>query len=186
MTRYTQAIIVFGLALPMAGLALLTGLVFEGRKRIKSEASAKALAYENHIETARETGLIEDWLAGEGRRERLAEAEALLDEEYIIGLTRNLEEICNGFSEIELTRTELSRPSGSSPVAGATRNRHARIKLSFEGGWGPLQQTLAQLEVRMPHLVLESLQIKPVRNPQTQYGAVLQLDVTYLCWQNPQ
>ena len=156
MSKHTQSILLFGLILPCGVLLLVLGGIVYGRGKLQGADSAKIQAYSQFTEADSKVRVIETELSEEGRRDQMAYWEVQLGKDFIQSLTQNLNEITSDFNEDQLLRTELSRPSSRSPIAAATENEYSRFKLSFEGGFGPMQRTLAELEMRMPHLVLES------------------------------
>ena len=181
MKAYSQSILLFGIVLPGVVLGICTGLVIFGRDKLLSNKDLKEQLYEAYQMSSKELAAIEADLSVEGRSDRMEFWDAELKKEFIRTLTTNLNEITSQFSEDQLIRTELSRPSSRSPIASKTDNPHSRFKLSFEGGFGPMQTALAEMEMRMPQLVLEKLEMKPVRDPQTGKDR-LQFDATYLAW----
>ena len=113
----------------------------------------------------------------DGRRDKMSVWEEHLNGEVVQKITRELQEIMETYSELELTQTGLGRPASRSMLGGSTENHYSRFQTSFEGGYGPMQQVMAALETQMPHLVLEEFNIKPSQNPGT-----LSFHATYLCW----
>ena len=181
MNQYSKSILLFGILLPGIVLGITTGLVIFGRDKLVSSKDLKEKAYEAWQMSSKELASIEQDLSVEGRQDRMEFWDAELKKEFVRTLTTNLNEITGQFSEEQLIRTELSRPSSRSPIASKTDNPHSRFKLSFEGGFGPMQTALAEMEMRMPQLVLERLEMKPVRDPQSGRDR-LQFDATYLAW----
>ena len=181
MSKHTQSILLFGLIIPCGLLLLVLGLIVHGRGKIQNVDSAKKQAYTQFKEADSKVHLIESELSTEGRRDQMAYWEEQLGKDFIQSLTKNLNEITGNYNEDQLLRTELSRPSSRSPIASATENEYSRFKLSFEGGFGPMQRTLAELEMRMPQLVLESLEVLPGRNNSADELPKLQFDAVYLC-----
>lgn len=184
MTKHTQSIFIFGLILPCALLFLLLGGIVSGRGKLEKADQAKKEAFTQFTEADTKVRLIESDLSAEGRRDQMTYWEEQLGKDFIQSLTQNLNEITGNFDENQLLRTELSRPSSRSPIASATENDYSRFKLSFEGGFGPMQRTLAELEMRMPQLVLESLEVLPGRDNRSGGSPKLQFNAIYLCWQD--
>lgn len=182
MSKHTQSIFLFGLILPCGVLILVLGGIVYGRGKLQNTDQAKKQAYTEFTAADSKVRLIETELSEEGRRDQMAYWEEQLGKDFIQSLTQNLNEITGDFDENQLLRTELSRPSSRSPIASATENEYSRFKLSFEGGFGPMQRTLAELEMRMPQLVLESLEVLPGRDNVSGGVPKLQFDAVYLCW----
>ena len=184
MSKHTQSILLFGLILPCGVLLLIFGGVLHARGKIQTADQIKKEAYSKFTDANTKVRLIETELSSEGRRDQMAYWEEQLGKDFIQSLTKNLNEITADYDEEQLLRTELSRPSNRSPIASATENEYSRFKLSFEGGFGPMQRTMAELEMRMPQLVLESLEVLPGRNNIKGKSPKLRFDAIYLCWQD--
>ncbi len=181
MTKHTQPILLFGLILPLVGMGILFGVAIAARGNLISKKELKEKAFESYQASAAALAEIEKELTVEGRSEQMEYWDAQLKKEFVQSLSQNLNEITSQFSEEQLIRTELSRPGSRSPIAARTDNPHSRFKLSFEGGFGPMQIALAELEMRMPHLVLEGLEIKPIHDTGKK-GSRLLFEATYLAW----
>ncbi|MCB1230047.1 MAG: hypothetical protein KDN19_07270 [Verrucomicrobiae bacterium] len=181
MSKHTQPILFFGLILPAIAVVALATAVLMGRSKLVAQKESKSELLETFKEASTELSTIEGEMSVEGRRDQMEYWESQLKKEFVQSLTQNLNEITEQFSEEQLIRTELSRPTARSPLAGSTDNPHSRFKLSFEGGFGPMQMALAELELRMPQLVLESLEIKPQTSSSTGTPK-LSFEATYLAW----
>ncbi len=181
MSKHTQPILLFGLILPGVVVLLLLGGVFAGRGKLLVKKETKEELFESFKEASEKLSTIEEELSIEGRRDQMEYWDAQLKKEFVQSLSQNLNEITEQFTEDQLIRTELSRPTSRSPLASSTENPHSRFKLSFEGGFGPMQSALAELEMRMPQLVLESLDIQPVVDSGGSRSK-LRFDATYLAW----
>lgn len=185
MSKYTQSILIFGLILPCGILLLALVGVVHGRSKIQNTDKVRTESYEKYTEASSKLQLIESKLSSDGRRDQMTYWEEQLGKDFIESLTQNLNEITAEFDESQLLRTELSRPSSRSLLAASTENSHARFKLSFEGGFGPMQRTMAELEMRMPQLVLESLEVSPGSGNYSGSVPRLKFEAVYLCWQDP-
>lgn len=184
MSKYTQSILIFGLILPCGLLLLAVGGVVHARSKIQFADRVKSQKFSEYSEASSKLQLIESELSSEGRRDQMAYWEEQLGKDFIQSLTQNLNEITEEFDENQLVRTELSRPSSRSPIASTTENDYARFKLSFDGGFGPMQKTMAELEMRMPQLVLESLEVSTSSGNYPGSTPKLKFDAVYLCWQD--
>lgn len=182
MSKHTQSILFFGLILPGIAVGILLVIAVAGRSSLFAKKEQKETLYKTFQESAQALAAIEKELSVEGRTEQMEYWETQLKKEFVQSLTQNLNEIASQFTEDQLIRTELSRPATRSSVAGKTSNPHSRFKLSFEGGFGPMQIALADLEMRMPQLVLEDLEVKPVRDTSGKGRDKLKFDITYLAW----
>ncbi|MCB1237018.1 MAG: hypothetical protein KDM91_18260 [Verrucomicrobiae bacterium] len=181
MSKHTQSILFFGIIFPGIVIGILFAGVFVGRSKLEVRKVAKEKVFKAYQEAASAKSEVEQALGTEGRLDQMAYFDEQISQEFIQALTKNLNEVTSNFNETQLLRTELSRPGGRSSFAGYTENQYSRFKLSFEGGFGPMQMTLAELEMRMPHLVLESLKM----GPGSGNGSSLKFDATYVCWLEP-
>lgn len=103
--------------------------------------------------------------------------EQCLRGEVAQNITRVLQEVMEPYRENELKQIALGRPASKSGLAGGTENSYSRFEIVFEGGYGPMQEVLMQLETRMPNLVLEELLVEPSKNATT-----LSFRAIFTCW----
>lgn len=175
MTSYMRAILIYGLTLPgLVILLIFAGAGFGLNKVGAAKKRIQVLAEEVRKTTA-EVATVDAKL--EGRVERMAAWDKCIQGEVIQQITRVLQEVMEPYSEEELKQTQLGRPANRSTLAGGTENHYVRFEIAFEGGYGPMQQVLAALEARMPHMVLEDFSVEPGRNKKA-----LTFKVTYTCW----
>lgn len=186
MNRYRNSIVFFGGVLPFIAIALVVVGLVMGRSKLASKRELKEGLFENYQKAAGEVANVEEELKIEGRAEQMAYWDEQLKKEFVQNLTQNLNEIASQFKEEQLSRTEFSRPGTLSALAGKTQNPHSRFKVTFEGGFGPMQTLLADLEVRMPQLVLENIEITPVIDSSPKAKNRLKFDATYLAWHEPE
>lgn len=182
MKRYGNSIVFFGGMLPLVAILVLGGLLLVGRSKLHAKREIKEREFEHYRQSAGEVASVEEELKIEGRAEQMAYWDEQLKKEFVQSLTQNLNEIASQFTEEQLSRTEFSRPGTRSPLGGATANPHSRFKLTFEGGFGPMQTLLADLELRMPQLALESIEIVPVQDSSPKAKSRLRFDASYLAW----
>ena len=98
-------------------------------------------------------------------------------------LSENLESILDKYDSNVLKQTSLSQAQGAGSIATRTENPFSRIELSFEGGFKPMQVLLAELETEMPHLVLESIAIRPNLAREEGETGSLTFNLIYMCWE---
>lgn len=180
MTKHTQSIIIFGLAIPCILILGLIGGALSAQGSIKEKRQTKSSAFEEYQRTSTERQIIDTKLGKDDRREKVAFWEEQLNEELIQAVTRNLNKITAGYDETQLRRTSFSRPSGASQLAGSVESKYNRLVLGFEGGFGPMQETMAELEILMPHLTLESFKATP--STDRSRDPFLTFEVVYLAW----
>ena len=181
MNKHTESIVVFGLILPGLVLAIALGGVLFGRSKLHSTANQKIEAYREYEQAAAALKVTEREFVS--RRESFTYWKENVSKELIQTLSANLRQAMEPYTDDQLRQTELSRPSNSSQFASMTKNRYDRFRLSFEGGFGPMQHVLATLETQMPQIVLETFNVGPSAQSASQGSARrLKFDVTYLSW----
>jgi hypothetical protein len=181
MTKHTESIFVIGVIAPgVLLIAMLAGVLF-ARGKLEDAKATKRTAWQEHEQSMVALQKAESEFSGkEGSLDTWKDS---IGKELIQTLSQTLRDAMVGYSDQQLRQTELSRPGGSSRIAGATENKYDRFMLSFEGGFGPMQRVLAILETTMPQLVLEDLSISPVaKAANSDSGRRLKFAVTYLSW----
>ncbi len=184
MNKHTESIVVFGIVLPAFLLAGLLGGVVYARGKLYAAKTERVATYREHEQVVASLQKTE---ADFGTRsENLDYWKESLSQELVQTLTANLRQAMSDYTDDQLRQTELSRPGGSSQFAAVTENKYERLSLSFEGGFAPMQRVLAELELTMPQLSLESLTVGPtnsgVGNKDSQKR--LKFVATYLSWQD--
>lgn len=183
MNRHTESVFFFGYVVPFLLAAALVGGVLYGRARLQKTEAKRDKAWEEYITTAREGDSIEAQLGTPGRRAMMKYWDECLSKEFVQNLTQNLNDIQRRFTEDQLEQTELGRPAGRSGLAGNSENPYTRFKISFNGGYGPVQFALAELERRMPQIVLDDIKITTKSKAQNG-AAILNIEATYVSWQD--
>lgn len=183
MNRHTESVFFFGYVVPFLLAAALVGGILYGRARLQKTEAKRGKAWEEYITTAREGDSIEAQLGTPGRRAMMKYWDECLSKEFVQNLTQNLNDIQRRFTEDQLQQTELGRPAGRSGLAGNSENPYTRFKISFNGGFGPVQLALAELERRMPQIVLDDIKITTKSKAQNG-AAILNIEATYVSWQD--
>lgn len=175
MSIYRKAIAVHGLGVLLIAFLFLIGGACYGLHRVRSVRRD----IQSTAEQARQLTLELESARAKlcGRKERMAVWEQCLHGEVMQQMSRVLQEIMEAYREDELKQIALGRPSRRSSLAGSTEHSHSRLEVVFEGGYGPMQEVLAQLESRMPNLVLEELSVEPNKN-----ATSLSFRVVFTCW----
>lgn len=178
MSIYRKAIAIHGLCVLCFAILFLIGGAWYGLHRVRSvqkeiqKSSEQALQLRSEMEAAH--------AKLKGRKERMEAWDQCLHGEVAQQITRALQEIMEPYREEELKQIALGRPAKRSALAGSTENSYSRLEVVFEGGYGPMQEVLAQLETRMPNLVLEELMVEPNRNTTS-----LSFRAIFTCWSIP-
>ncbi|MEM6277919.1 MAG: GspMb/PilO family protein [Verrucomicrobiota bacterium] len=182
-THHTQAIGIFGVAIPfLLVVALLVGTLY-GRGKVQAEFDRKVTTYETYKEAKVQATELEAFLTKEQRREKVAYWNEKLDQDFIQSLSENLEGILDNYDSNVLRQTSLSQAQDLGSIARGTEHPFSRINLSFEGGYKPMQMLLAELEQEMPHLLLESISILPKLANEEGDTSTLSFSLIYMCWE---
>jgi hypothetical protein len=182
---HRQAIVVFGIALPIFFITAVALATFVGHSKLKTSFETKVTALERFKTAQTQVHELEAFLTTENRREKAAYWNSKVEQDVVESLTKNLDTILAKYDTEVLRQTEMGQATGAGSLGVKSKHPHSRMQLSFEGGFKPMQLLLAELETEMPHLVLESLSINP--KPATSEGgkSSLQFGVVYLCWEKP-
>ncbi len=184
MNKHTESIVVFGMVLPAFLLAGVLGGIIFARGKLHAAQAEKVAAYREHEQVV---AALQKTEADFGTRsENLDYWKESLSKELVQTLTANLREAMVDYTDDQLRQTELGRPSNSSQFAAGTENSYERLSLSFEGGFAPMQRVMAELELKMPQLALESLMVGPTSSGPSNQGSQRRLKfvATYLSWQD--
>lgn len=182
---HRQAIIIFGVVIPVVFIGALLGATFYGKGKISHLHNEKVAQLERYQTAEVQANQLEATMSADNRREKMAYWNSKLEQDFIQSLTSNLNTILAKFEPEVLTRTEMGQAKGAGLIATRTENPHVRIQMSFEGGFKPMQLLLAELEAEMPQLVLESLTISPVPAKSERDTGKLKFGVVYLGWEKP-
>lgn len=185
-SHHRQAILVFGIAIPLFCILAITVATFIGNNKLKKSYNDKVAALERFKTAQQQAEELEALLTTEGRREKITYWNSRVQQDTVQSLTENLSKILAKYDAEVLSRTEMGQATGVSGIATRTKHPFSRMQLSFEGGYKPMQLLLAELENEMPHLFLESIQIRPQPAETASQKGNLRFGVVYLCWENPE
>lgn len=181
---HRQAILIFGIVLPLFMIGLVTALTLFGHAKAKSQFNQKVATLERYKDSERQVKELEAYMTVDDRREKVKFWTSKVEEDFVESLSSNLDKILAKYDSDVLRQTEMGQAQGASGIAAKTGHPHSRMQLSFEGGYKPMQMLLAELENEMPQLVLESLSIAPLSASSNRSKSALKFTVTYLSWEN--
>ena len=177
---YKQAIVIFGMVIP-GGLLLVSLVVmwsmlgkFEVKRELKIAALQKAKQSAN-LEKSLEKKLIP-------RRGQMGYWEDHLGRDTTQSFNESLDLILSRYDGNQLSMAAAKRPSGKGALGTRVEASSSLFQLTFEGGFGPLQELVAEVEARMPHVVLERLDISPGKTKGRGKGRNLKFELTYMAW----
>ncbi len=182
---HRQAILIFGIVVPLFLIGALSIATFVGHSKLNWKFEEKVAALERYTTSESQVKELEAFLTTDNRREKIAYWNSKLETDFVESLSKNLDKLLAKYDSEVLRQTEMGQASGLGSLGPKTKHPHARMQLSFEGGYKPMQMLLAELETEMPHLVLESLMIQPKAAISEGEKSTLKFSITYLCWEKP-
>lgn len=182
---HRQAILVFGIVVPVFLLALVFVGAFAGRAKVREGHQIKVAALEQYQTAKTQAAELEAYLTIDSRRDKTAYWKSKLEQDVVESLTKNLDKILAKYDSETLRQTEMGQAAGSGGIGSKTSHPHSKMQLRFEGGFKPMQLLLAELETEMPHLVLESISVTPKPASSDKEKGTLQFGLVYHCWEMP-
>jgi len=175
---YKQAIIIFGIVVPGGILLLALVIIWTMLENFETQRDSRIAAFEMSKVSAVKEKALEGKLTS--RRGRMAYWNDHLGRDVIQSFNENLEAALSRFDSNQLRMAAASRPTGEGGVGKEVGADASRFKLTFEGGYGPMQEMLAELELRMPQLLLEQMKISPGSGRGRERN--LTFEVSYTAW----
>jgi hypothetical protein len=179
MSAYTQPIIRFGLVTPAAFNLLILGGVLTAVNKLEQTRAQKEEAYRDH--TMRQGAIKKLENDNTPKRPVFEDQKKLLGADPGQLFTRILDSILPKYKEIELERGSMVFPLDRGRIAKSVKTDVARVKSSFNGGFGPMQEALFQVESLMPQAFLEDLKITRKAHLLTQQDHLV-MEMTHTCW----
>lgn len=180
MSAYTKPIFRFGLATPVLFNCVLLAAVAWANHKLAKTRSIKEERYREQVARQASVKALEAEIAP--KRATFQEQSRLLQSDPGQTFTRILDAMLPKYPEIELERTGLVFPLDRGRIGRQVQADAARIKSSFEGGFGPMQEALLQVEMLMPHATLEDLKISRKEDTLLNKPEHLLFEITHICW----
>ncbi|RYD37923.1 MAG: hypothetical protein EOP86_02265 [Verrucomicrobiaceae bacterium] len=180
MSAYTQPILRFGLITPLMFNGLLLAAAAFGYNKVASIRNSRETLYREY--TARMVAIkgLEEKIAPQ--RKQFEEQRKLLQTDPGPLFTQILDTVLPKYTEFELERVSLVFPLERGRLGKMVQSELARVKCTFEGGIGPMQETLLQVEALMPQAQLEEMKITRKPDPFSNRPDHLIIDTTHTCW----
>lgn len=177
---YKQAIVIFGMVVPGAVLiaGLITIWVMVGKFDAELSAKEEALKKGKEVQV-KEMALKSKLTPRRGQMEYWNE---YLQADAAQSLNKGLDKAMARYDGNQLRLAAARRPSSRGGFGDGTEANVALFEITFEGGYGPMQKMLAELEVNAPQLVLERLKISPGAHTGKGYERSLKFEITYMAW----
>jgi hypothetical protein len=178
MNLYRQTIVLFGIVIPVAAIAVLVGICYLLKGRMVESFNSKQAGYKTY-ETAR-LGALEIEAKVTRQRPDIERWNAQLSQETASAVTTNLREISEHLPTKEIQQTAFERPSANGGFGAISAQNSSQIRIAFRGTFRTMQRAFLELETRMPQLQLQDLKI----DPSSSQSSLLNFQVTYTAWEN--
>ena len=182
MSAYTQPIVRFGLVTPAAFNLLLLGGVFAAVSHLGKVRAEHEERFKEQTVRLAAMKKLEAELAP--KRKTFADQKKLLEADPGQLFSRIVEGILPKYKEIELERSGLVFPLDRGRIGRLAKADAARVKSSFQGGLGPMQESLFQVESLMPQALLEELKLTRKADMLMNQQEHLVLEMTHSCWKS--
>lgn len=182
MSAYTKPIVRFGLVTPAVFNCFLLVGVLAGVNKLSEVRTAKEALYEEETARLEEIRSLEEQIAP--KRKTFADQKKLLEADPGQLFTRLVDVLLPKYKEIELERSGLVFPLDRGKIANQLKSEVSRVKSSFQGGLGPMQEALLQVESLMPQAVLEDMKITRKADVLMNQREFLVLEMTHTCWKS--
>ena len=178
MHHYRQAIILFGIIVPVLVAAAVIGGGFMLKSKMETSFDTKQKTFKIY-EQGRLSGLeIETQVIRQ--RHHLDRWNEQLAQETASAVATNLRKICERLPSKEIQQTAFERPGAAGGFGAVAAHKSSQLRIAFRGTFRTLQRAFLELETLMPQLQLQELQISP--NSSQSY--LLNFQVTYTAWEN--
>lgn len=180
MSAYTQPIFRFGLITPAIFNCLLLAGVLAGVSKLSAIRAEKEELYRE--QTLRLAAMKKLEADISPKRKIFLDQKAILKSDPGQLFTRILDSMLPKYKDIELQRSGLIFPLDRGRFGRQIKADAARVKSSFQGGLGPMQEALLQVESLMPQAVLEDMKITRKTDLLISQREYLVLEMTHTCW----
>ena len=174
---YKQSIIIFGIVLPLLGLAVVIGGLYFLKMEMSASYATKTQQYKIYSQSMTGVMEIENKIARQ--RPHLARWKSELGAETTSAVRTHLKAISEHLPSKEFQETAFDPLSGNSGFGSASAQKSSQLRLGFRGTFRTVQQALLELETRMPQLLLQEIKIDP-----SSQSNLLNFQVTYTAWEN--
>ncbi len=157
MSNYTIPIIRYGLIAPLLAFGISTAILFIIETRVQRVHQQKQIRYNEQMTRLDSIRKIEDEIRP--KRHLFQEQNRLLQLDPTPLFAQLSDATVAKYQPLALERTGMLYVTERGRFARYIEGSPARIKASFEGGFGPMQETLLQVESLIPHVILEELKI---------------------------
>ncbi len=182
MSAYTSAILRYGVVAPtLVNALLLAGALF-GSNHLAALRTAKEARYQEYVARSAAVKKMEEEVAP--KRPRFEDHRMLLKTDPARLFSQVLDGLLPKYKSFELERTSMLFPLERGRVGRNLETAATRIKTTYEGGLGPMQEALLQIETLMPQAMLEELKITRKADPLQARPDHLDFEMTHICWKS--
>lgn len=181
MNKFTQSIIVFGIALPILGLVILLGIEIGVSGYFADQAAQRKDAWDAHTQRLQQ-------IAKADKDIKVAKPEdtrnvSALDGDVKLKLTQSLAGISQhyGINDLQVTDSTITDGIGEWNTYKKAQVKTGQFKI--DSRYETLQDALTRLEVEQPELLLDSVSIETIQNKDTE--PALEATITYQAWSSP-
>jgi hypothetical protein len=180
MSAYTKPILRFGLAMPAVFNCILVAVVFGANSKLSAVRKVKEARYQEQVARLASIKSLEAEIAP--KRKTFESQKVLLQADPGQLFTRILDSLLPKYQHFELERTSLVFPLDRGRIGRQLQMDVARVKSSYEGGFGPMQEALLQVESLMPQATVEELKVTRKADLLLNKPDHLVFEVTHTCW----
>lgn len=180
MSVYTKPILRFGLITPAVFNCVLLAGVGAGVSKLSAVRADKEARYAEQTKRLAVIKQLEAKLAP--RRPLFEDHKRILQSDPAQIFTKALDTAAPKYREFELERSSLVFPIDHGRLSRSVQCDKARVKSTFQGGIGPMQETLLQVESLMPQAVLEEIKIVRKSDLLLKRADRLEMEMTHTCW----
>ncbi|MEZ0385859.1 MAG: hypothetical protein ACAI34_02235 [Verrucomicrobium sp.] len=180
MSAYTKPIIRFGLITPVLFNGILLLGVAAAMTKLATVRAEKVMRYEDETQRVAAMKVMESRIAP--RRKSFDDHKKLLGADPGQLFTKILDTSLPKYKSLELERSSLVFPQDRGRVGKSVKCDLMRVKASYQGGIGPMQESLLQVESLMPQAMLEELKITRKSDLLMKRPDFLVMEMTHACW----
>jgi hypothetical protein len=180
MSAYTAAILRYGLIAPVALNGVMLVAAVYGNSRLSQVISRRDEAYREF--KAREAEVARTDQALEPRRATFEDQKLVLKMDPALAYPLVLDTQIPKYKPLELERNSLVFPPEPGPLNRGVATAAVRVRTTWEGGYGPMQEILLQLESVLPQATLEDLKVSRKAGLLSGQPERLAIEMTHVCW----
>ena len=180
MSNYLRPILRFGLITPGLLNGVLLGAAGMGIYKLAETRKVKNQVYQQEMLRQSAVKSLESKIALQ--RKDFADKKLILHSDSSQIFTRSLDSLLAKYKPVELERMGMVFLLDKGKVNRPVLSEATRVKSGFEGGIGPMQEALLQVESLMPQAVLEEMKITRKADLVTERRERLAFDITHVCW----